>query len=152
MPAFRFRLQRLLDLSATEQQARARDLGAARAREAEAASALEVSAQHRQTQLNDLRREPAEGQLDLDAWEAGRAHYQGARHAEHAAAARLNVAEAGVSEARGAFVKARQEGAALEHLRERRQQVWRAEQAAADQALLDEVAGRVGGEAGKGRG
>ena len=151
MAAFRFRLQKLLDLALTQQRARAQELGVARASEQGAAVELDHSRERRLSHLDDLRQAPSDGRLDLDSWLAGRARYQGMRVDETAAAARLGMAQQEVSAAQGAFVEARREGAVLERLRDRREHGWRAGQAAADQAVLDEVAGRVGGDAGKGR-
>lgn len=151
MAAFRFRLQKLLELAATTRQARARDLNAARAQEQGAALDLDRSQQLRLSHLDALRTTPADGPLDLETWSAGRERYRDMRTLESDAAARLRGAEQAVSNAQGAFIAARREGAVLQRLRDRQQDAWRAEAAAAEQAVLDEVAGRLGGDAGKRR-
>ena len=151
MAAFRFRLQKLLDLATTRRQERARELGLARASEVGAERELDRSRQTRLSHLDALRGVPAQGSVDLDAWSAGWERYRNLRGDETAAAARLHTARTAVTTAQGAFVQARQEDGALQRLRDRRQQTWREGQAASEQAVLDEVAGRMGGDAGKGR-
>ncbi len=151
MAAFRFRLQKLLDLATTSRQERARELGVARASESGAERELDRSRELRRSHLDALRDVPAQGRLDLDAWSAGWQRYRDLQGDEAAAAARLHTARAAVTTAQGAFAQARQQDDVLQRLRDRRHQAWREGQSAVEQAMLDEVGGRSGGDAGKGR-
>lgn len=142
MEGFRFRLQRLLDLRLAQTEHTARELGTARAAEDGATQSLAAAAAQRQEQLSSLREAPAAQPLELDAWEAVRAGYDSARRAEDAARTQLESAQDRVAVARGVFLQARREQQALDRLRQRRHGDWSAEQAAAEQAALDDSAGR----------
>lgn len=147
MAAFHFRLQQVLGLFQVERDARAAALGRAQA-------ALDGARRRRDDQMHALERRleaarPGAGEpLDLDTWSAGRADYQGARRQEAAAVVDLQEAEAHADAAQGEYLDARRRQQILDRLRERRHQEWRAAEAAADQAVLDEAGGRKGGGAG----
>lgn|GEM_PF-4374513 len=151
MAAFRFRLQQLLQVRRAARDAQAAALSRARAAEDGARLRLEENAAHRERLLAEARGARAEP-VDIDTWSAGRADYQGARRQEAASAEHLRAAEVDVRAAQGAYLDARREEQVLNRLRDRRQEEWRAGEAAAEQAALDDIAGRRGGGAGGRRG
>lgn len=146
MAEFRFRLQQLLRLREAARNARAADLGQARAAEDGARARLAQDTAHRARLLADARGPAAP--VDIETWSAGRADYQGARQREAVAAQELSAAQQRVRQAQGDYLEARRAEEVLRRLRERRRAEWTAGEAALEQALLDEIAGRRGGGAG----
>ncbi len=151
MAAFRFRLEQLLALRRVERDAQGAALARARAAEDGARRHLRETAAQRARLLAEAR-QGGGAPVDIEAWNAGRADYQGARTQEAAATDRLRAAEVDVQRAQGAYLEARREERVLGRLRERRREEWQASEAAADQAALDDIVGRRRGGTGGIRG
>ena len=124
---------------------RAQELGQAQAAASSARGEPDRRAEARRAQLEAGREGGAAGPLDLDQWSAGQAAYQTLRGRESDAARDLQVAEAEVETARGAYLTARNSGRTLDAVRVRRLGEWARDTARSEQAALDESSSRRGG-------
>lgn len=137
--SFKFRLQRILELREQHEQAKARELAAAReiaeqaaqAKDTIAALRADSHAQLHQTQRSETR--------------VGHLHQLGTVLAsldERLVAATdvCKEADAGVDHAKVTLEGAARDRRVLDRLKERHSDVWRAEEAARDRVQMDEVA------------
>lgn len=145
MRRFAFRLQRVLGLKGQLLQAAKRQLGERVAAEMRVHEELRAARQRRQEHLSLLAELQQQG-MRVDELAMHRRYQVALEQAEIACATRLEQAQEAVATARGEVARRRQDERMLEVLRERRLQEHEVEQARAEQAELDEMAGRRQGD------
>lgn len=139
MSRFRFRLQDLLKLTASREQARAGEL--AQARQAESIARLHADTLHALQHAGAEQVAAAHGR-GTAAGSIQQMNLILEQLAQHRAAAAnaLSSAEEEVARCQVAYTSAAQERRVLDKLRERRHETWRIEQAQEEQKQMDEIA------------
>lgn len=147
MPAFRFTLERVLDLRLDEEESKRRALAAIEARR----RALEDSLRSRQAEIaagRDEWRAGLVGPVDAEALRHNARAALGLVRRAQRAVLELAALEKALGRARTELVEAARARRALEILRERRLAAHLAEERRREQSALDEIGARIEGAVG----
>ncbi len=139
MRPFRFRLQRVLDVSGRVVKARTADLAAAMAREREAARRLAGAQELRRRRLTDLAARQSQGMAPWE-WAVYARYLAGLKAEEARLAGELSRRRTETEARREELLERRREQKALEVLRSRAWKVYQAETEREERKILDDLA------------